>query len=403
VTELTERPHILFVDDEPRILGGIRRMLRTYRDRWDMSFAEGGEAALATLRERPCDVIVSDYRMPGMDGADLLERVRSDYPATARVILSGQTNEENLLGIMVLAHEILTKPSTPEQLVATLERLVDVRLPSSGVGPRRELVAIESLPSAPHTLVDLIAALDAEDASAQSVGTVIEQDPAATAKVLHLVNSSAYTAGRTVSNVAQAVALLGLHTVRGLVLMHDLIRTFDAAGELPVEWINGLTVHSLETSRLARLLAAGREWESQAFTAGLLHEVGQLALASSQPAEFGSVLAAWRESDDAEPLSTFELAAFGVSHIDVGENLLRLWGLPTPVIEAVAGHTSATQAGTAGDVSAAVALAHLIVETEAGPVCGPYRAATAFDDDTLAEAEREVVSRWRQTRSRQRD
>jgi YesN/AraC family two-component response regulator len=88
---MTPRPHILFVDDEPRILGGMRRMLRTYRDRWDMSFAEGGEAALVALRDRPCDVIISDYRMPGMNGAQLLEHVRSEFPATARVILSGQT------------------------------------------------------------------------------------------------------------------------------------------------------------------------------------------------------------------------------------------------------------------------------------------------------------------------
>jgi HD-like signal output (HDOD) protein/CheY-like chemotaxis protein len=402
---VTERPHILFVDDEPRILGGIRRMLRTYRDRWDMSFAEGGEAALAALRERPCDVIVSDYRMPGMDGAGLLERVRSDYPGTARVILSGQTNEENLLGIMVLAHEILTKPSTPEQLVDTLERLVDVRRTAAGEGNRRDLVVIESLPSPPRTLVDLVAALNADDASAESVGLVIERDPAATAKVLQLVNSSAYSAGRTVSNVPQAVALLGLHTVRGLVLMHDLIRTFDPAGALPVDWIESLSAHALETSRLARMLAAGREWESQAFTAGLLYEVGQLALACSQPAEFGAVLDAWRQSGAAtagepEPLRIFELGAFGVSHVEVGENLLRLWGLPDPVTGAVAGHAACEPPCAAGDVTSAVALAHLIVETEAGPVCGPHRPAAVLDESALGEAEREAVARWRAGRAR---
>ena len=110
---MTARPHILFVDDEPMILGGLRRMLRPSRDRWDMSFVDSGEAALAVLRAQPCDVIVSDFRMPGMNGAQLLELVRRDHPGTARVILSGHANQESMLSIMVLAHEFLTKPTTP--------------------------------------------------------------------------------------------------------------------------------------------------------------------------------------------------------------------------------------------------------------------------------------------------
>lgn len=399
---MSRRPHILFVDDEPRILGGLRRMLRTHRDRWDMSFAEGGEAALAALRGGPCDVIVSDYRMPGMNGAQLLERVRTQYPGTARVILSGQTNEENLLSIMVLAHEFLTKPSSAEQLVATVERLIDVRAGAAGAGPRPDRADVQSLPSPPHTLVELVAALDSDDASAQSVGAVIEGDPAATAKVLQLVNSSAYTVGRKVSNVGQAVALLGLHTVRGLVLMHDLIRTFDVAGNFPADWMDDLTRHSVETSRLCRMLGAGTDWESHAFTAGLLHEVGQLVLASTRPTEFGRAVESWRTADteSTEPVSlcVAESAVLDTCHIDAGTELLRLWGLPEPVIDAVAGHAPAAHPGAAVDASSAVVLAHLVVEAELGPVCGPSGDA-GFEVERLEERTGEVVSRWRRGRA----
>lgn len=403
---MTQRPHVLFVDDEPRLLGGIRRMLRTHRDRWDMSFAESGEVALATMREKPCDVIVSDYRMPGMDGGQLLERVRNDYPCTARVILSGQTNEENLLGIMVLAHEFLTKPSSPEQLVATVERLINVRWTPQGEPPRHQLVRFESLPSAPHALIDLMEALNADNASAQSVGSVIARDPATAATVLKLVNSSAYTPGRTISNVGQAVTLLGLDMVRSLVVMHDLVDTFDTGGRLPAEWIYEITQHSVDTSCVARLLAAGREWESQAFAAGLLHEVGQLALAASQPAEFSEVLETWRRSGEGSPadaacLSSVETAVFGVSHIEAGEDLLGLWGLPPQVIEAVAQHaTTVTDVSPATDVSSAVALAHLVVEASMGPVCGPRTDATTLDEGLLSSSDREIINRWRSERSR---
>lgn len=390
---MSERPYLIFVDDEPRILDGLRRMMRVHRHRWDMAFAGSAEEALATLCSRRCDVIITDYRMPGMDGAQLLDRVRSDHPGTARVILSGQTNEDNLLKIMVLAHEFLTKPTTPEQLVFAIERLLGVRMTAAG-GRRPRLALSESLPSAPNTLLELTEALDAEGASAQSVGSVIERDPAATAKVLQLVNSSAYTAGRTVSNVAQAVDLLGLHAVRGLVLMHDLIRTFDADGALPAEWIEVLTVHSVETSRLTRLLSGEAPWQSHAFAAGLLHEVGQLVLASSRPGEFREVLGSWRAGDG--PLCGYEAEVFDVSHVDVGASLLALWGLPTAVVDAVGGHTTTPPPAPVTDPSSAVALAHLIVEAELGPACGPCRGA-AFDEGGLDEHTRGSISRWRST------
>jgi HD-like signal output (HDOD) protein/ActR/RegA family two-component response regulator len=391
---VTGRPRVLFVDDEPRILAGLRRMLRVHRDRWDMSFAEGGEEALAIMREGPCDVIVSDYRMPGMNGAELLERVRDEYPQTARVILSGQTNEDHLVSVIALAHEFLTKPSSSEQLVASIERLIG----------GHDRARIQSLPSPPGTLADLIDALQRDDVSAQSVGDIIEGDPALTAKVLQLVNSSAYAVGRRISNVGQAVALLGLHTIRSLVMMHDLISTFDVSGELPVEWIEGLILHSVETSRLCRMLAAGKDWENPAATAGLLHEVGQLVIASTRPGEFAKTLALWQKptAEDAEATSlcAAEAVILDACHIDAGADLLRFWGLPSPVVDAVVGHAAAETPDAAIDPATAVVLAHQVMEADIGPVCGPF-GGSAFDEDRLGDAAREAVSRWRRERARQ--
>ncbi|BCJ49551.1 two-component system response regulator [Actinoplanes sp. NBRC 14428] len=395
---MTRRPHVVFVDDEPRILSGLRRMLRTHRDQWDMSFVEGGQAALETLHSRHCDVIVTDYRMPGMDGAELLERVRTEFPAMARVILSGQTNEDNLLKIMVLAHEFINKPSSPDQIIAAVERLISFSPTASDEAVRRDVAVIESLPSPPHTLIELTAALGAEDASAQSVGQILERDPAVAAKVLHLVNSSAYTMGRKVNGVVQATALLGVATVRGLVLMHDLVRTFDPGGVLPAAWIETLTVHAVGTSRLAGRLAAGREWEGHAFTAGLLHEVGQLVLASSRPAEFAGVLAAWRDTPGT-PLCELESGAFGVDHREIGSRLLRLWSLPEPVIEAASAHQGPPAPTDVTDPTSAVALAHHLVEAEHETVCGPYAEPEPFDEEALAPPVREAISRWRRERS----
>jgi CheY-like chemotaxis protein len=105
-----DRPHIVFVDDDPAVLSGLRRLLRAERYRWDLSFAGDGPSALAILAERPCTVLVSDFRMPGMDGAELLTAVRDRHRGTARVILSGQIDATALDTIRTLADRLLPNP-----------------------------------------------------------------------------------------------------------------------------------------------------------------------------------------------------------------------------------------------------------------------------------------------------
>src|SRR4051812_49997153 len=104
---MTRKPHVLFVDDEVEILEALRRMLRTRRNHWDMTFANSGAEALAVFGDRHCDVVVVDYRMPEINGADLLEKVRAISPDTARIILSGQTDPDNVIQALTIAHLFL--------------------------------------------------------------------------------------------------------------------------------------------------------------------------------------------------------------------------------------------------------------------------------------------------------
>ena len=81
---------VLLVDDEPRILSGLSRALRTSGSRaWDVATATSGDEALARLSEAPADVVLSDVSMPGMDGATLLGEVRRRWPDVVRLVLSG--------------------------------------------------------------------------------------------------------------------------------------------------------------------------------------------------------------------------------------------------------------------------------------------------------------------------
>jgi DNA-binding NtrC family response regulator len=118
---------ILFVDDEPRLLEGLERMLRPQRKLWQMQFAIGAEKALAVLDESEIDVVVTDMRMPGMDGASLLQQVQSRFPGVVRIILSGQFGEEAQRRAAPVAHQFLTKPCSPEILRETIERHMAAR------------------------------------------------------------------------------------------------------------------------------------------------------------------------------------------------------------------------------------------------------------------------------------
>jgi YesN/AraC family two-component response regulator len=79
---------ILFVDDEPNVLAGLKRMLYSLRNEWDMTFVSSGAEALQCLSESPFDVLVTDVRMPGMNGVELLEQVVNLHPGVIRIVLS---------------------------------------------------------------------------------------------------------------------------------------------------------------------------------------------------------------------------------------------------------------------------------------------------------------------------
>jgi DNA-binding NtrC family response regulator len=112
---------ILFVDDDHLLLQALRRALHGQRHQWQMQFALGAEAALAALAAQPFDVVVSDMRMPGMDGVQLLSIVGVKYPSSRRVILSGYADPDVLDRAREVAHAHLAKPCDLDVLTAAIE------------------------------------------------------------------------------------------------------------------------------------------------------------------------------------------------------------------------------------------------------------------------------------------
>ncbi len=330
---------ILFVDDEKRVLDGLKRMLRSMRREWDMHFASSAAEALELLRQHSFDVVVSDMRMPGMDGAQFLTEVMNDFPQVARLALSGQADEQLILRSVRPVHQYLSKPCESEALKATIHRVCSLR-DRLQCPILSELVSqLKTIPSRPTLYAKIVEELESEEPSIQQVGEIISSDLGMTAKILHMVNSAFFGLRRHVSNPSHAVNLLGLDTVKNLVLSIQVFASFDAHATGGFS-IDKLWRHSMNTARFAQricmTLGLSEGVADDAFGAGMLHDVGKVILATNLPAEYQQVLS-FADSEGIPDIEA-EQQILGADHAQVGAHLLGLWGLPDPFVEAVAFH-----------------------------------------------------------------
>jgi putative nucleotidyltransferase with HDIG domain len=383
---------VLFVDDEPRVLDGLQRMLRSQRSRWEMVFAPGGEAALRELERASFDVVVTDMRMPGVDGSALLHAVAARSPDTVRIVLSGQTEFEVALRVLPIAHQFLMKPCEARSLEQAIEQSCRLRDLLRSDAMRKVVGGIAVIPVVPAVYAKLVEAVDDASSSLATIAKIVEQDGALASKVLQSVNSSFFGVGRRINSIAQAVSLLGVRLLRSLVLSQEILRPLATAP-------NGLGFdpdaehdHALQVARIARRLAVTPAGAEEAAIAGLLHDVGKLLLYAYLPEQARAAidLAAAK----AIPRHDAEREILGVSHAEVGAYLLGLWGLPHTVVEAVAYHHSGEQIKHQPlGPATAVYLANLAVNTGNAPddLASTGEVAAVLADERLAEY-------WRQAR-----
>jgi HD-like signal output (HDOD) protein len=330
---------ILFVDDEPNILQGLQRMLRSMRHEWEMTFVGSGQEALQILEKSNYDVVVSDMRMPVMDGAQLFAEVQRLYPKTVRIILSGYSNQELILKSVGSAHQYLAKPCDAEKLKGTVARTCALRELISAEGLELIVSKMQTLPSVPSLYTAVVKELQNPNSSLKQIGEMISKDLGMAAKILQLVNSAFFGLRNHVSSPAEAVNLLGIDTVKALVFTVHIFSLYDKS-KLTSFSIEELWRHSLTVGSTAHLIAKKESQNPKscddALMAGLLHDSGKLVLAANLPEQFGRAITL--ANDKTICLEEAEREVFGASHAEVGGYLLGLWGLPDPIVEAVSFH-----------------------------------------------------------------
>jgi HD-like signal output (HDOD) protein len=336
---MDERKRILFVEDDPLLLDLLREAMGDMGATWEMAFVSSAEAALESLAQTPFDAVVSDLCMPGLNGAQLLQKVQVRHPGTARFILSGSDDKELTVDVVDRAHQFLRKPCDPALLKSVLRRTFHLGSQVRNDHARELVTRIGRLPSVPSLFQEVNRLMASERATVENLGAAIGKDVAMTAMLLKLTNSAFFCPRQTVTTPSEAIAILGIDLLRSLVLAHGL---FSQTGgfRFPTFGLNHLWRHSVAvasaTQQIAELQGLGRSRSAEFFTAGLLHDVGILVLASRFPEEYRKVLDTSRKTGT--DLETAEYHVLGATHGEVGGYLLGLWGLPPSVAEAASWH-----------------------------------------------------------------
>ncbi|MFP5230041.1 MAG: HDOD domain-containing protein [Acidobacteriota bacterium] len=339
---------LLFVDDDPNLLMGLQRGLRSMRDQWDMEFVDNGEAALAAQDAKPFDVIVSDMRMPGMSGFDLLNTVQDRHPQTIRILLTGQADRHSVLRSVSTAHQYVSKPCDAHQLRDLLSKTMALSDLLENSAIKTFVSRLSCLPSLPSLYLELTNELRANDPSPGRIGEIISRDMAMTAKILQVANSAAHGIRNEVTQPEQAVLLLGLDTVQALVLSLSIFRsigpgldsTFSAEDLWHSSKISGVLCRAIANAEGIRPSEVGAY-----LSAGLLHEIGKLMIAAADSRLHGQIVE--RSAAEGRPETEIEQALLGCTHAEIGAYLLGIWGLPISIVEAVAWHHHPGQSPTA--------------------------------------------------------
>jgi putative nucleotidyltransferase with HDIG domain len=322
----------MFVDDDARILDGIRRSMYGMRGEWQMRFAESGADALKALAAEPVDVMVSDMRMPGMDGSGLLSEVKRLYPETIRFVLSGQAEAQSIIRVTRSAHRYLSKPCDVTTLKAAIARAMQLRALLNSNHLAAIVGSVDALPTPPKRYEELLDCLRDPEAAIADIVQILRRDVAMTAKIVKLANSGFFGCREAVHTVERAVSFLGMEAIATLVLGQELFDSNNTVA-LPGFDLERLAQHSFQTAAWARAIALHEGFRSaaaeEAFLAGILHDIGRLVFAMRTPPATSHEREKWfREIPE----------QMEAHHAAVGAYLIGLWGFPESIVEAVAWH-----------------------------------------------------------------
>lgn len=324
---------ILFVDDEPQILKSLRRLFGN--SPYTTLFAENAKEALEFMSQNEVDLIITDIRMPDMDGFQLLAQVKKLYPRVLRVTLSGFTDSKSILKALEenLAKLYVFKPWDNQELLLTVDRLFEVEDMLNNASLLELINNISSLPTVPALYNELCHLIE-EDASIDMIAKKIEMDQSISSKILRVANSAFY--GAKTGNITQAIMYIGLTNVKNIVLSNSVFNDYTNHNNLHFNlWAHVNLTNKLMNAIYTKLL--GKKVPNAFASAGLLHDVGRVIVMNY----YSEVQEEMIDKASATPkrdITSLESEMIGTNHQIIGGYLLNWWEIPHPIVEAAMFH-----------------------------------------------------------------
>lgn len=327
--------NILFVDDEPNLVQSLRRMFHKMKDMWQIFYATSGKQALEIMSEQEIDIIITDYKMPEMNGVALLSIIKDSHPAVIRILLSGYSDDDATVKSTAIAHQFLRKPISPEILEEKLNDLISISKFVQNPDIKNIVNEISVLPTLPDVYIEIDRALNSPETDLAHINKIIMKDVGLSTKILQVVNSAFFGISHNVYNTLEAISLLGTKTIQSIIINIHLFNSYPEALAKRARF-NSLGSHSLISGEYAKQYLGNFKNVNKldAYMAGILHDVGKLIL--FQLADYDEV----EELMQNKRLKNYEAEyeTYGTSHAEIGAYLLALWGLPRDIIDSTAYH-----------------------------------------------------------------
>lgn len=327
---------ILVVDHDNQVLSAMSETLKEY----EIITAGSGIWALEVLDTIDIDLVISNLRLPLMDGYALLSRIKEQHPDVTRIIMGSYPEEADVFRAIVqnIAKFYILKPWNNEKLVEYIRHIFEIEDILKSKDLLHMINSIEKLPTIEPSYQKILTMIE-KDASTSAISAEIEKDFAISSKLLQIANSAYY--GLRTGSVKHATVYLGQQNLKSLIYSTSILNSYHYASEQDQQRIHDLWTHATLTSKLVQYIYdtfIGKKIPESAYSAGLLHNIGTLILIQSRTEDYSEV------TKKIQPKSLnmldLERTAFGITHQEAGGYLINWWKLPFQIVEAAMYHHS---------------------------------------------------------------
>lgn len=361
--------NVLFVDDKALIIEPLPRVFENAD--FAVLTAQSGQEALEILKHTPVDMIVADYKMPEMNGLELLTRVKEHYPNIRRTIGTGYMDElESYRTISDnLVSNYFKKPWNYRTLQHDIEHILQIKKYLTDHKLLDTMSQIGTLPTLPIIYQKFLQAVE-EGVSVQHIAQIIEEDASVTTNIIHLANSAFFGHGKS-NSLERAIITLGIQSIQSILLILSMKNKFQWTAQqqeiLPRIFLHATLVNYcfLEFYQLLD----GRRVDQENTSLGLLYDIGMVLLLQYFPERFYKV----REYQNQYTEKSFydcELALGyqGTTHAELGAYLLQWWSFSDKIVELALFHHEPNRLGhkdqhLAGTLESAETFAEYLLQT----------------------------------------